>query len=45
MAGMATVHEEVHQRAGEQQQVGKRTQRVTEVLPQYREAADQGESD
>ena len=45
MAGMATVHEEVHQRAGEQQQVRKRTQRVAEVLPQDSEAADQGEAD
>lgn len=45
MTGRATVHEEVHQRAGEQQQVRKHTQRVTEVLPQEREAANQGEAD
>lgn len=45
MTGMATVHEEVHQRAGEQQQVRKRTQRVAEMLLQDREAADQGEAD
>jgi hypothetical protein len=37
---MAAVHEHMHQRAGQQEQVGQSTQQVGGVLRDQKEAAD-----
>ncbi len=37
---MTVVHEQVHQRAGKQQQVGQQAQRVRTVFGEQQEAAD-----
>ena len=45
MPAVVVVHEQVHQRAGEQKQVGQRAQRVLVVLPKDVEGNDEAEAD
>jgi hypothetical protein len=42
---MLVVHEQMHERAGEEKEVGRRPEGVTPMLPQDVEGRDQREAD
>jgi hypothetical protein len=45
MPTMAAVHEQVHERAGEQDEIGQHTQEVRGMLGEEEEASDEQEAD